>query len=93
MARQHQILADVYKRQAQPQLCRWRLASDGVSSVTSVMEEPREGIMPHFEVAHIQERGVDLIVIPLDNSFRLKSQADQDATIYELRIRASSRCV
>lgn len=46
--------------------------------------------MPHFEVAHIQERGVDLIVIPLDNSFRLKSQADQDATIYELRIRASS---
>ena len=46
--------------------------------------------MPQFEVAHIKEQGVDVIIIPLDNSFRRKSQTDQDATISELQMRASS---
>jgi len=46
--------------------------------------------MPKYEVAHIREQGVDLIVIPLDNSFRFKSGQDQDAIVSELQARASS---
>jgi hypothetical protein len=46
--------------------------------------------MPKFDVAHIREQGVDLIIIPLDNSFRLKTQHDQDAIIADLQMRASS---
>ena len=46
--------------------------------------------MPKFEVAHIKEQGVDLIIIPIEDSFRLKSQKDQDAAIAELQVRASS---
>jgi len=46
--------------------------------------------MPKYEVAHIREQGVDLIIIPLDNSFRFKSEQDQDAIVSELQARASS---
>jgi len=46
--------------------------------------------MPKYEVAHIKEQGVDLIIIPLDHSFRFKSGQDQEATISELQARASS---
>ncbi len=46
--------------------------------------------MPRFDIAHIREQGVDIIIIPLDDSFRFKSQNDQQSTINELQIRASN---
>lgn len=46
--------------------------------------------MPNFDVAHIREQGVDLIIIPLDKSFRFKSQGDQSNTVNELQMRASN---
>jgi hypothetical protein len=46
--------------------------------------------MPKFELAHIREQGVDLIVIPLDDSFRLKSEKDKNASVAELQARAAS---
>jgi hypothetical protein len=46
--------------------------------------------MPRFEVAHMHTQGQDMIVIPLDNSFGCKSQADQDAITDELQMRAAS---
>lgn len=46
--------------------------------------------MPTFQVAHIKQQGVDLIIIPLDSSFDSKPRADQDAVIRELQQRASA---
>lgn len=46
--------------------------------------------MPRFEVAHIREQGVDLVVIPLDRSFGHKSENDKDSIVSELQVRASS---
>lgn len=46
--------------------------------------------MPKYEVAHIKEQGVDLIIIPLDHSFRFKSGQDQETTISALQARASN---
>jgi hypothetical protein len=46
--------------------------------------------MPKYEVAHIKEQGVDLIIIPLDHSFRFKNGQDQETTISALQARASS---
>jgi hypothetical protein len=36
--------------------------------------------MSSYEVAHIREQGVDLIIVPLEASFNLKSQAAQQET-------------
>jgi len=46
--------------------------------------------MPRFEIAHIRERGIDLIIIPLADSFRFKNQSEQHNIINELQTRASS---
>jgi len=46
--------------------------------------------MPRFDVAHIRKQGVDLIIIPLDDSFRFKSQDDKLAVTSELQQRASA---
>ena len=46
--------------------------------------------MPKFDIAHIREQGVDLIIIPLDDSFRFKSGKDQETAIAELQARAST---
>ncbi len=46
--------------------------------------------MPSFDVAHIREQGVDVIIVPLDSSFGSKSQSDQNAAIAELQARATS---
>src|SRR5258706_8705703 len=50
--------------------------------------------MPRFEIAHLRERDsnghdVDLIIVPLDQSFGHKTTEDQDAVITELQIRAN----
>jgi len=46
--------------------------------------------MPRFDVAHIREQGIELIIIPLNNSFRFKNEAEQREIISELQLRASS---
>lgn len=44
--------------------------------------------MADFQIAHIREQGVDMIIIPLDSSFGSKSQRDKDSIIAELQSRA-----
>ncbi len=46
--------------------------------------------MPTFEVAHIKEQGVDLIIIPLDSNFRFKTPHQQNEVVGELQTRATS---
>lgn len=46
--------------------------------------------MPRFDVAHIREQGVDLVIIPLDRTFGQKSENDKDSIVSELQVRASS---
>ena len=46
--------------------------------------------MPTFEVAHIKEQGVDLIIIPLDDNFRFKTPQQQHGVVSELQARATS---
>lgn len=45
--------------------------------------------MASFEVAHIHEQGVDLVIIPLEPSFGLKSSADQNEITAELQLCAN----
>jgi hypothetical protein len=44
--------------------------------------------MPTYQVAHINEQGVDLIIIPLDSSFGNQTQAHRSAEIAEFQSRA-----
>lgn len=46
--------------------------------------------MPSYDVAHINEQGSDMIIIPLDDSFGNKSEAGKDGIINELQARASA---
>lgn len=46
--------------------------------------------MAKFEVAHIREQGVDLIIAPLESSFGRQSDADQEEFIEALQMCASS---
>ncbi len=46
--------------------------------------------MADFDVAHIREQGVDLIIIPLDRSFGHKSQTEQNAISADLQACASA---
>jgi hypothetical protein len=46
--------------------------------------------MPTFQVAHIRERGVDLIIIPLDSSFGHKTPQEQYQITYELQARSEA---
>jgi hypothetical protein len=41
--------------------------------------------MAKFDVAHLREQNVDLIIIPLGRQFDFKSQADQRSTIDALQ--------
>jgi hypothetical protein len=45
--------------------------------------------MPRFEVAHLREQGVDLIVVPLTSAFGFKSQREQNDVQDELQLRAN----
>jgi len=42
-----------------------------------------------FEVAHIREQGVDLIIIPVDSQFRFKSDNEQEQTTSALQVCAT----
>ncbi len=46
--------------------------------------------MPALKIAHIREKGVDLIIVPLDPLFGEKSEADQRKTISEIGMAARS---
>jgi hypothetical protein len=45
--------------------------------------------MPRFDVAHLREQGQDMIIIPLDSDFGLKSNADQSSITNELQRHAN----
>ena len=44
--------------------------------------------MPSIDVAHINEQGQNMILIPLDSSFGSKSSSDQNLALNELERRA-----
>jgi len=46
--------------------------------------------MPRHKVAHLNQQGVDLIIIPLDDSFGHKSTTVQQEAIAELQMRANT---
>jgi hypothetical protein len=41
--------------------------------------------MPTLEVAHLNQQGQDIIIVPLDDSFGSKTQQDQRRTIGEIQ--------
>jgi hypothetical protein len=45
--------------------------------------------MPRYEVAHIHEQGNDLIIIPLEPSFGMQTQATQLQIVKELQLHAN----
>jgi hypothetical protein len=46
--------------------------------------------MPQYDVAHIREQCIDLIIIPLDGAYHYKSTQDQQAVISQLQSKAES---
>lgn len=46
--------------------------------------------MADFDVAHINQRGVELIIIPLQDAFGQKTQSEQQQTIRALQFGATS---
>ena len=44
--------------------------------------------MPRFQLAHIREQGVDIMIVPLSDDFEVKSDSDRAAIIDELQVRA-----
>jgi hypothetical protein len=46
--------------------------------------------METFEVAHIQQQGVDLIIVPLKGSFGSKSKSEQETIVSQLQVCAAS---
>ena len=46
--------------------------------------------MPQFEVAHLNEQGQNMIVIPLADSFGSKSSRDQNSVVSQLQAKARS---
>lgn len=46
--------------------------------------------MPRFKVAHVKEQGVNLIIVPLDDSFGRKTSSNQNQVVSELQLRANS---
>jgi hypothetical protein len=46
--------------------------------------------MPRFEVAHIKEQGVNLIIVPLASTFGRLSSTEQNARTRQLQIRANA---
>jgi hypothetical protein len=46
--------------------------------------------MPSFEIAHIQEQGQNMIIVPLDHNFEWKLQSEQRAAAAEIQARATA---
>jgi hypothetical protein len=41
--------------------------------------------MPTVSIAHVREQGVDLIIVPLDHTFGMKTNVEQNAARNELQ--------
>jgi hypothetical protein len=41
--------------------------------------------MPTFKVAHLNQQGQDMVIVPLDSSFGYKSKQDQNDVVAELQ--------
>jgi hypothetical protein len=46
--------------------------------------------MPRYDLAHIHQQGVDLIIIPLNSSFGSRSQTEQQEVVGELQLHANA---
>lgn len=46
--------------------------------------------MPSFDIAHVREQGIDLIIVPLRRDFGLQPEDEQEAAMIELQARAES---
>ncbi|MGA2990560.1 MAG: hypothetical protein ABSD88_08795 [Candidatus Korobacteraceae bacterium] len=46
--------------------------------------------MPRFKVAHIKEQGNNMIIVPLESGFGMKSQTDQGEITGELQLHAQA---
>ena len=46
--------------------------------------------MSSFEIAHIRQQGVDLIIVPLDRQFGFKNRSDQNRIVGQLQFAARS---
>jgi len=46
--------------------------------------------MPRYDLAHIREQEIDLIIIPLNSSFGHRTQAEQQEIVGELQLRANA---
>lgn len=46
--------------------------------------------MPRYDLAHIREQGIDLIIIPLNSSFGHRTQAEQQEIVDELQLHANA---
>jgi hypothetical protein len=46
--------------------------------------------MPKFSVAHVQEQGQNLIIIPLESSFRNRAEGEQKLALAEFERRSNS---
>lgn len=46
--------------------------------------------MPQLDVAHVRQQGQDMIIVPLDRSFDLKSLGDQQATADQIQLATNS---
>ena len=46
--------------------------------------------MPSFDVAHIREQGVNLVIIPLNASFGSRGTSDQQEMLAELQLRSEA---
>lgn len=46
--------------------------------------------MPKFDIAHINQQGIDLIIVPLSSHFGSKGASDQRSAVDELQARASA---
>jgi hypothetical protein len=46
--------------------------------------------MPKFSIAHIQEQGQNLIIIPLESNFRNRADGEQQSVLAEFERRSNS---
>jgi hypothetical protein len=44
--------------------------------------------MPRFDIAHVREQGVDLVIVPLESSFGTKMDSEERGVIGELQMRS-----
>ena len=46
--------------------------------------------MPSFEIAHLNQSGQNMVIVPLDSNFGHKTTSDQRSVIAELQLRSNA---